>query len=140
MLHALARAVLGVWQGEPRGDMTPREVVESLDRNIVGQTDAKKAVANALRNRWRRRRIESPMKVTLSVPASASMPAASCDRSCCRLPCFLTFWTADIFVLPGAHRRRLFPRSVLHDTCCAAGVFGLLCLVHRLRAASLLRH
>jgi len=47
---------------EPRAALTPREVVEILDRNIVGQTDAKKAVANALRNRWRRQRIESPMK------------------------------------------------------------------------------
>lgn len=42
--------------------MTPKEVVEHLDRNIVGQLDAKKAVANALRNRWRRHKIPSPLK------------------------------------------------------------------------------
>ena len=35
---------------------TPREIVNELDRYIVGQNDAKKAVAIALRNRWRRQR------------------------------------------------------------------------------------
>ncbi|GIT49460.1 MAG: hypothetical protein Ct9H300mP14_13880 [Gammaproteobacteria bacterium] len=34
--------------------MTPREIVEELDKHIIGQSDAKRAVANALRNRWRR--------------------------------------------------------------------------------------
>ena len=34
--------------------MTPREIVEELNRHIVGQDDAKRAVAIALRNRWRR--------------------------------------------------------------------------------------
>lgn len=38
----------------PETSQTPREIVESLDRYIVGQQDAKKAVAVALRNRWRR--------------------------------------------------------------------------------------
>ena len=37
-------------------DFTPREIVSELDRFVVGQGDAKKAVAIALRNRWRRRR------------------------------------------------------------------------------------
>src|ERR671932_1482921 len=35
-------------------DLTPRQIVAELDRYIVGQSDAKKAVAIALRNRWRR--------------------------------------------------------------------------------------
>ena len=35
-------------------DLTPRQIVAELDRYIVGQADAKKAVAIALRNRWRR--------------------------------------------------------------------------------------
>ncbi|GAQ81069.1 ATP-dependent Clp protease [Klebsormidium nitens] len=43
-------------------DMTPRQVVDALDRFIVGQADAKRAVAVALRNRWRRHKIPSPMK------------------------------------------------------------------------------
>lgn len=40
-----------------RPSLKPSEVVSSLDRHIVGQADAKKAVAIALRNRWRRREI-----------------------------------------------------------------------------------
>ena len=36
-------------------NMTPREIVEELDRHIIGQKAAKRAVANALRSRWRRR-------------------------------------------------------------------------------------
>jgi len=43
-------------------DLTPRQIVEMLDRHIVGQTAAKKAVANALRNRWRRRQVPSPLR------------------------------------------------------------------------------
>ena len=42
--------------------LTPREVLSELDRYIVGQDAAKKAVAVALRNRWRRRRVEGPLK------------------------------------------------------------------------------
>ena len=38
--------------------MTPREIVEELDRYIIGQDDAKRAVAIALRNRWRRMNID----------------------------------------------------------------------------------
>jgi ATP-dependent HslUV protease ATP-binding subunit HslU len=41
---------------------TPRELVGELDRYIVGQRDAKKAVAVALRNRWRRRQVEPPLR------------------------------------------------------------------------------
>ncbi len=41
--------------------MTPREIVSELDRFIIGQDDAKRAVAIALRNRWRRRQVPSPM-------------------------------------------------------------------------------
>jgi ATP-dependent HslUV protease ATP-binding subunit HslU len=43
-------------------DLTPRQIVEMLDRHIVGQQNAKKAVANALRNRWRRRQVASPLR------------------------------------------------------------------------------
>ena len=42
--------------------MTPREIVSELDRYIIGQSDAKRAVSVALRNRWRRQKLESPMK------------------------------------------------------------------------------
>lgn len=40
-------------------DLSPREIVSELDRHIVAQKDAKRAVAIALRNRWRRRRVEA---------------------------------------------------------------------------------
>jgi len=41
---------------------SPREIVSELDRYIVGQTDAKRAVAIALRNRWRRQQLEGDLK------------------------------------------------------------------------------
>lgn len=40
--------------------MTPREIVQELDKHIIGQDDAKRAVAIALRNRWRRMQISDP--------------------------------------------------------------------------------
>ena len=42
--------------------MTPREIVAELDRHIVGQANAKKAVAIALRNRWRRMQLPEPLR------------------------------------------------------------------------------
>jgi len=43
-------------------DFSPREIVSELDRFIVGQNDAKRAVAIALRNRWRRQQLDEVMK------------------------------------------------------------------------------
>lgn len=43
-------------------NFSPREIVSELDRHIVGQHDAKRAVAIALRNRWRRLRLEGAMR------------------------------------------------------------------------------
>jgi len=42
--------------------MTPREIVQELDKHIVGQSDAKRAVAIALRNRWRRAQLDDELK------------------------------------------------------------------------------
>jgi len=42
--------------------MTPREIVEELDKHIIGQQAAKRAVAIALRNRWRRAQIKEPLR------------------------------------------------------------------------------
>ena len=41
-------------------EMTPREIVEELDKHIIGQAQAKRAVAIALRNRWRRAQVPDP--------------------------------------------------------------------------------
>ncbi len=41
---------------------SPREIVSELDRHIIGQAEAKRAVAIALRNRWRRRQLEGPLR------------------------------------------------------------------------------
>ncbi|OYX27471.1 MAG: HslU--HslV peptidase ATPase subunit [Rhodobacterales bacterium 32-66-7] len=43
-------------------DLTPREIVSELDRHIIGQDDAKRAVAVALRNRWRRKRLGDDLR------------------------------------------------------------------------------
>jgi ATP-dependent HslUV protease ATP-binding subunit HslU len=43
-------------------NLTPSEIVSELDRHIVGQADAKRAVAIALRNRWRRHRVEGALR------------------------------------------------------------------------------
>jgi ATP-dependent HslUV protease ATP-binding subunit HslU len=45
---------------------TPREIVEQLDRHIVGQGDAKRAVAIAIRNRWRRQQLPEEMRQEVS--------------------------------------------------------------------------
>jgi ATP-dependent HslUV protease ATP-binding subunit HslU len=42
--------------------MTPQEIVHELDKHIVGQQEAKRAVAIALRNRWRRQQVEDPLR------------------------------------------------------------------------------
>lgn len=43
-------------------DMTPREIVHELDKHIIGQSDAKRAVAIALRNRWRRMQVNEQLR------------------------------------------------------------------------------
>ncbi len=46
--------------------MTPREIVQELDKHIVGQTAAKRAVAIALRNRWRRMQVGEPLRAEIT--------------------------------------------------------------------------
>ena len=47
---------------QARPTFSPREIVSELDRYIIGQNDAKRAVAIALRNRWRRQQLTGPMR------------------------------------------------------------------------------
>ena len=46
--------------------MTPREIVQELDRHIVGQSEAKRAVALALRNRWRRMQLDESLRAEIT--------------------------------------------------------------------------
>ncbi len=46
--------------------MTPQEIVSELDRHIVGQQDAKRAVAIALRNRWRRQQVDDKLRAEIT--------------------------------------------------------------------------
>src|SRR5271155_969855 len=43
-------------------NMTPKEIVEELDKHVIGQKRAKRAVAIALRNRWRRQQVAEPLR------------------------------------------------------------------------------
>ena len=47
-------------------EMTPREIVQELDKHIIGQSNAKRAVANALRNRWRRMQLDEALRVEVT--------------------------------------------------------------------------
>ena len=47
-------------------DLTPRQIVAELDRHIVGQADAKRAVAVAIRNRWRRQRLADDLRAEVA--------------------------------------------------------------------------
>lgn len=47
-------------------EMTPREIVEELDKHIIGQQKAKRSVAIALRNRWRRSQVEESLRVEIT--------------------------------------------------------------------------
>lgn len=47
-------------------EMTPREIVHELNRHIIGQDNAKRSVAIALRNRWRRMQLEESLRVEVT--------------------------------------------------------------------------
>jgi ATP-dependent HslUV protease ATP-binding subunit HslU len=47
-------------------ELSPREIVSELDRYIVGQHDAKRAVAVAVRNRWRRKQLSEELQADVS--------------------------------------------------------------------------
>ena len=47
-------------------NMTPREIVHYLDKHVIGQDQAKRAVAIALRNRWRRMQLEEELRTEIS--------------------------------------------------------------------------
>jgi len=64
-------------------EMTPREIVQELDKHIVGQAAAKRAVAIALRNRWRRMQVDPKLRPEIT-PKNILMigPTGVRSRSC----------------------------------------------------------
>jgi len=52
-------------------DFSPREIVSELDRFVVGHAEAKRAVAVALRNRWRRQRVPEALRFYLAARLAA---------------------------------------------------------------------
>ncbi len=58
--------------------MTPQEIVSELDKHIIGQQAAKKAVAVALRNRWRRSQVAEPLRHEIT-----QIGRASCRERVC---------------------------------------------------------
>lgn len=60
---------------------TPREVVSELDRYIVGQNQAKKAVAIALRNRWRRQRVDKKLRDEINPKNIIMMGPTGCGKT-----------------------------------------------------------
>ena len=62
--------------------MTPREIVHELDKHIIGQDNAKRAVAIALRNRWRRMQASEDLRNEIT-PKNILMPST---LTICLLP------------------------------------------------------
>ena len=60
---------------------SPREIVSELDRYIVGQNDAKRAVAIALRNRWRRQQLEGPLREEVSPKNILMIGPTGCGKT-----------------------------------------------------------
>jgi ATP-dependent HslUV protease ATP-binding subunit HslU len=60
---------------------TPREIVSELDRYIVGQDDAKRAVAIALRNRWRRKLVPEPLRDEIAPKNILLMGPTGCGKT-----------------------------------------------------------
>ncbi|WP_439534942.1 ATP-dependent protease ATPase subunit HslU [Polymorphobacter sp.] len=61
--------------------MTPRQIVAALDRHIVGQTDAKRAVAVALRNRWRRQQLGDDLRDEVSPKNILMIGPTGCGKT-----------------------------------------------------------
>src|SRR6185437_9738674 len=62
-------------------DLTPRQIAAELDRYIVGQQQAKKAVAIALRNRWRRQRVDKKLRDEISPKNIIMMGPTGCGKT-----------------------------------------------------------
>src|SRR5690349_20731668 len=61
--------------------MTPRQIVSELDKHIIGQADAKRAVAIALRNRWRRMQIQDPLRQEITPKNILMIGPTGCGKT-----------------------------------------------------------
>ena len=61
--------------------MTPREIVAELDKHIVGQQAAKRAVAIALRNRWRRMQVPEPLRQEITPKNILMIGPTGCGKT-----------------------------------------------------------
>jgi ATP-dependent HslUV protease ATP-binding subunit HslU len=61
--------------------MTPKQIVAELDKHIVGQANAKRAVAIALRNRWRRMQIEDPLRQEITPKNILMIGPTGCGKT-----------------------------------------------------------
>src|SRR5438477_7224531 len=61
--------------------MTPREIVEELDKHIVGQSAAKRAVAIALRNRWRRQQVAEALRPEITPKNILMIGPTGCGKT-----------------------------------------------------------
>src|SRR5215217_6652807 len=61
--------------------MTPQQIVSELDKHIVGQGAAKRSVAIALRNRWRRMQIEDPLRQEITPKNILMIGPTGCGKT-----------------------------------------------------------
>ena len=65
-------------------DMPPRQIVSELDKYVVGQRDAKRAVAIALRNRWRRQQLPEALRDEVTPKNILMIGPTEIGRASCR--------------------------------------------------------
>src|SRR5688500_18518575 len=61
--------------------MTPKQIVSELDKHIIGQGNAKRAVAIALRNRWRRMQIQDPLRQEITPKNILMIGPTGCGKT-----------------------------------------------------------
>src|SRR4249920_2876548 len=61
--------------------LTPRQIVQELDKHIIGQDAAKRAVAIALRNRWRRMQVEEPLRQEITPKNILMIGPTGCGKT-----------------------------------------------------------
>src|SRR5690554_1289588 len=76
-----ARPHLASMTGPLQNDLTPKAIVAALDEHIVGQAEAKRAVAVALRNRWRRQRLDPELRDKVTPKNTLMIGPTGCGKT-----------------------------------------------------------